>query len=103
MGELWIAAMARNGGDIRAPQMKAIQAERVELLALLLTALLRRWVEGDEEGFLVRPPSAAASLNYCWGAGWHVKSGFAGFAGKTTQDILVCATFACCLSRATHR
>lgn len=53
--------MARNGGDVRAPQMKAIQAERVELLAVLLTALLRRWVEGDEEGFLVRPASAAAA------------------------------------------
>lgn len=60
VGELWIAAMARNGGDIRAPQMKAIQAERVDLLAVLLNALLRRWVEGDEEGFLVRHGSCSS-------------------------------------------
>lgn len=56
VGELWIAAMARNGGEMRGPKMKQIQAERVDLLAILLTALLRRWVEGDEEGFLVRLP-----------------------------------------------
>ena len=48
--------MARNSGEMRGPKMKQIQAERVDLLAILLTALLRRWVEGDEEGFLVRMP-----------------------------------------------
>ena len=55
IGELWIATMARSGGEVlRVAEMKAIQAERVERLAVLLNALLRRYVEGDEEGFLVR-------------------------------------------------
>ena len=53
--------MARNGGDVRAPQMKDFQAERVDFLAVLLSALLRRWVEGDKDGFLVRRASAATS------------------------------------------
>ena len=59
VGELWIAAVARNGGEIRGPKMKEIQAERVELLAILLAALLRRWVEGDEDGFMVQAPYTA--------------------------------------------
>lgn len=29
------------------------QAKRVETLVVMLTALLRRWVEGDEQGFKV--------------------------------------------------
>jgi hypothetical protein len=30
-----------------------MQAVRIEELTTMLTALLRRWVEGDEEGFQV--------------------------------------------------
>lgn len=31
----------------------ALQAARVEALVVMLNALLRRWVEGDEQGFKV--------------------------------------------------
>jgi len=65
VGELWIAAVARNGGEMRGPQMKALQAERVDTLVVMLTALLRRWVEGDEEGFLVRPAGHNGLLSCC--------------------------------------
>ena len=39
------------------------QAKRVETLVVMLNALLRRWVEGDEQGFKV---DALASLTRAW-------------------------------------
>ena len=44
----------------------AVQAERVDMLVVMLTALLRRWVEGDEAGFHVcgsLPPLPACPLS----------------------------------------
>ena len=35
------------------------QAKRVETLVVMLTALLRRWVEGDEQGFKVPAQNTA--------------------------------------------
>ena len=54
MGELFIATIAKSGGEMRGPQVKAAQKEREDMLAVQLIALLKRYVFGDEEGFLVR-------------------------------------------------
>ena len=54
VGELFIATIAKSGGELRAPQVKAAQKEREDALAVQLIALLKRYVFGDEEGFLVR-------------------------------------------------
>ncbi|KAK9815321.1 hypothetical protein WJX72_001695 [[Myrmecia] bisecta] len=62
VGELMIAAAARNGGDLSAGQMKKLQIAREERLAVLLNALLRRWVEGDQEGFKESMQAEAAGL-----------------------------------------
>ena len=54
VGELFIATIAKSGGEMRSPQVKAAQKEREQGLAVQLIALLKRYVYGDEEGFLVR-------------------------------------------------
>ena len=53
VGELFIATIAKSGGELRSEQVKAAQKEREEALAVQLIALLKRYVFGDEEGFLV--------------------------------------------------
>ncbi len=55
VGELFIATIAKSGGEMRSPQVKAAQKEREQALAVQLIALLKRYTYGDEEGFLVRP------------------------------------------------
>ena len=54
VGELFIATIAKSGGEMRSPQVKAAQKEREQGLAVQLIALLKRYTYGDEEGFLVR-------------------------------------------------
>ncbi len=56
MGELFIATIAKSGGEMRSPQVKAAQKEREQGLAVQLIALLKRYTYGDEEGFLVCEP-----------------------------------------------
>ena len=51
VGELFIATIAKSGGELRAAQVKAAQKERETALAVQLIALLKRYVYGDEEGF----------------------------------------------------
>lgn len=51
VGELMIATAARMGDDLSMKRIQELQAARVEKLAVMLKALLRRWVEGDEVGF----------------------------------------------------
>jgi hypothetical protein len=53
VGELFIATIAKSGGELRTAQVKAAQKEREDALAVQLIALLKRYVYGDEEGFLV--------------------------------------------------
>lgn len=53
VGELMIATAAREGMELDGAQMKYIQDQRVDTLAVLLKAMLRRYVEGDEEGFKI--------------------------------------------------
>ncbi|KAK9800240.1 hypothetical protein WJX73_004696 [Symbiochloris irregularis] len=68
VGELTIAAVARTGGDIPQAQMKRMQENRELKLAELLTALLRRWVEGDHVGFLESMGTEARELAQAsWG------------------------------------
>ena len=62
VGELMIAAAARHGGDFSPEQLRRVQSAREERLAVLLTALLRRWVEGDAAGFVDSMRAEAASL-----------------------------------------
>lgn len=53
VGELMIAAAARLGSDLTSQQLKKIQEEREAELVIMLTAILRMWVEGDEQCFIV--------------------------------------------------
>jgi hypothetical protein len=53
VGELIIAAAAKNGGDLTPAQLKRLQLAREEKLCVMLAALLRRWVEEDFQGFKV--------------------------------------------------
>eukprot|EP00887_Chlorella_sp_A99_P007866 scaffold20.g7866.t1 len=62
VGELMIAAAARHGGEFSAPEARRLQVAREERLGVLLTALLRRWVEGDAEGFQTSMAAEAAEL-----------------------------------------
>jgi hypothetical protein len=51
------------GGEGLSPaELRALQAARIQRLAVLLAALLRRYVEGDAEGFEV---SCAAQYGAC--------------------------------------
>jgi curved DNA-binding protein CbpA len=51
VGELALATAARLGPDLNTEQLQRAQDARRTRLAQLLIALLRRYVEGDEEGF----------------------------------------------------
>ncbi|GFH21638.1 J domain-containing protein [Haematococcus lacustris] len=51
VGELIIATAARAGSDITRSQLTAMQAVRVEKLAVNLKAMLARYTAGDQEGF----------------------------------------------------
>ncbi|KAL6754017.1 molecular chaperone [Haematococcus lacustris] len=51
VGELIIATAARAGSDITRSQLTALQAVRVEKLAVNLKAMLARYTAGDQEGF----------------------------------------------------
>ncbi|EIE18163.1 DnaJ-domain-containing protein [Coccomyxa subellipsoidea C-169] len=62
VGELMIALAARSGGDFQPGQMKRLQAARQERLVVMLNALLRRYVEGDEQGFREAMVAEADSL-----------------------------------------
>lgn len=50
IGDLMIATVAREGG-LDTTSLQTAQVARVAELVIMLTALLRRWVEGDEHGF----------------------------------------------------
>lgn len=65
MGELAIAAAVRSGGELGGEAMRRAQTERVDALALNLKVILRRYVEGDDEGFVVSwgPPGVCLSLD----------------------------------------
>ncbi|KAK9917625.1 hypothetical protein WJX75_006600 [Coccomyxa subellipsoidea] len=62
VGELMIAVAARSNGEFLQGQMKKLQAARVERLVVMLNALLRRYVEGDEQGFREAMVAEADSL-----------------------------------------
>eukprot|EP00898_Chlorokybus_atmophyticus_P007694 jgi/Chlat1/7926/Chrsp68S07362 len=62
VGELKLAALACAGGEMSAGELKQSQHEREVRLATLLCALLRRWVEGDEAGFVEAMIAEAATL-----------------------------------------
>jgi len=64
VGELAIATMARLG-QVSSVQMAAAQEERAQMLTVMLTALLRRWVEGDEAGFREGMVAEAMMLVEC--------------------------------------
>ncbi|KAH7622760.1 hypothetical protein Ndes2526B_g03599 [Nannochloris sp. 'desiccata'] len=51
IGELMLAAAARAGPDLTPEKMKGLQVAREQKLVTLLDALLKRYVEGDENGF----------------------------------------------------
>ncbi|GBF89781.1 hypothetical protein Rsub_02951 [Raphidocelis subcapitata] len=51
VGELAIATVAGAGGELAVSELRTAQAARVDRLATNLKALLRRYVEGDVEGF----------------------------------------------------
>jgi len=51
IGELMLAAAARAGPDLTPEKMKRLQAAREQKLVTLLNALLKRYVQGDENGF----------------------------------------------------
>ena len=62
VGELILAAAARAGPDLKADGLRQLQVAREARLATLLTALLRRYVEGDETGFRQSMQAEAAEL-----------------------------------------
>ena len=62
IGELFMATVAKNGGQIRVAKAKAAQREREYVLEVQLIALLKRYVYGDEEGFLVREPAVLCAV-----------------------------------------
>eukprot|EP00967_Tisochrysis_lutea_P099803 scaffold148452_cov21-Tisochrysis_lutea.AAC.1 len=51
VGELAIACAVRTSRDLTPAQIKAIQAARVDKLAVYLKAMLQRHVVGDPDGF----------------------------------------------------
>jgi curved DNA-binding protein CbpA len=62
IGELALAAAAKAGKDLNAAKMRELQVQREHRLAINLTALLRRYVEGDEQGFQDSMTAEATSL-----------------------------------------
>ncbi|WIA18209.1 hypothetical protein OEZ85_009681 [Tetradesmus obliquus] len=68
VGELAIASMARTAEDgagesLSPAALRALQASRIQRLAVLLAALLRRYVEGDAEGFQLAMQAEAERLS----------------------------------------
>lgn len=61
VGELSIATMAA-GGDVAKEELEDIQEERVERLVVMLKTMLKRFEQGDEEGFRVAHRAEAAEL-----------------------------------------
>ena len=62
VGELALATAARLGPELDSETMTRMQASRVLMLSQLLAALLRRYVEGDEEGFISSMKVEASEL-----------------------------------------
>mmetsp|Transcript_11892 Transcript_11892/g.25534 ORF Transcript_11892/g.25534 Transcript_11892/m.25534 type:complete len:570 (-) Transcript_11892:2455-4164(-) len=62
VGELAIAAVARNSGNISQAELKRIQQVRVEKLAVNLKATLARYVQGDVDGFKAAATEEALKL-----------------------------------------
>lgn len=62
VGELMLATAARAGLDFDQDALKTTQRQREERLHVLLVALLCRWVEGDEEGFMQSMMTEAQEL-----------------------------------------
>lgn len=62
IGEMFIATSVRLSGDFFDPSMKRFQVERVEKLATNLKALLKRYEEGDHQGFILTQEGEAERL-----------------------------------------
>ena len=62
IGEMFLATTVRLSGDVFDSTMKRFQVERVEKLAVNLRALLQRYEQGDEEGFVLAQESEAQRL-----------------------------------------
>jgi len=62
IGELALAAAAKAGKDLSAAKMRELQVQREHSLAINLAALVRRYVEGDEQGFQDSMTAEATSL-----------------------------------------
>ncbi|KAG2492691.1 hypothetical protein HYH03_009105 [Edaphochlamys debaryana] len=62
VGELFIAIMARSGGELTAAETAREQGARVQKLCVNLKATLRRYTAGDEEGFTLSMREEAARL-----------------------------------------
>ncbi len=52
----------RSGNEVNPSQLKALQTERVATLAINLTAILKRYTQGDQEGFRISQEEEAARL-----------------------------------------
>ncbi|KAL4451590.1 hypothetical protein ABPG75_007252 [Micractinium tetrahymenae] len=87
VGELMLAAAARHGGDFQPAQLKRIQHAREEKLAVLLGALLRRYVEGDAVGF--RESMAVEAGELATASFGDVMLGAVGGTYKTQADIVL--------------
>ncbi|KAL4428793.1 hypothetical protein ABPG77_005231 [Micractinium sp. CCAP 211/92] len=87
VGELRLAAAARQGGDLQPTQMRRIQHAREEKLAVLLGALLRRYVEGDAVGF--RDSMTAEAAELATASFGDVMLGAIGGVYKTQADIVL--------------
>ncbi|PNW81790.1 hypothetical protein CHLRE_06g260350v5 [Chlamydomonas reinhardtii] len=62
VGELFIACAARSGGQVASAEMAREQGLRVSKLCVNLKTLLKRYVEGDEEGFVISMRAEADRL-----------------------------------------
>lgn len=62
IGEMFLATTVRLSGDVFDAAMKRFQIERVEKLSVNLKALLQRYEQGDEEGFILAQETEASRL-----------------------------------------
>ncbi|KAG2438479.1 hypothetical protein HXX76_005032 [Chlamydomonas incerta] len=62
VGELFIACAARSGGQVASAEMAREQGMRVSRLCVNLKTILKRYVEGDEEGFVIAMRAEAERL-----------------------------------------
>ncbi|KAG2430677.1 hypothetical protein HYH02_013674 [Chlamydomonas schloesseri] len=62
VGELFIACAARSGGQVASADMAREQGIRVSKLCVNLKTILKRYVEGDEEGFVISMRAEADRL-----------------------------------------